>query len=86
MIQDDILESAVVNNDLGIEVLNADRNSSDRISNDQDPDIKDWMHVAKDLPSSDFKTVISKERNLHRLGHSDLDDLMFWSVVVLFVF
>ncbi len=86
MIQDDILESAVVNNDLGIEVLNADRNSSDRISNDQDPDIKDWMHVAKDLPSSDFKTVISKEWNLHRLGHSDLDDLMFWSVVVLFVF
>jgi hypothetical protein len=44
------------------------------------------MHVAKDLPSSDFKTVISKEWNLHRPGQWDLDDLMFWSVVVLFVF
>ena len=86
MIQDDILASVAINNDPGIEVLNADRNSSDQISNDQDPDIKDWMHVAKDLPSSDFKTVISKEWNLHRPGHSDLDDLMFWSVVVLFVF
>ena len=86
MIQGGILKSVAINSDLEIEVLNADRNSSDRISNDQDPDIKDWMHVAKDLPSSDFKTVISKEWNLHRLGHSDLDDLMFWSVVVLVVF
>lgn len=44
------------------------------------------MHVAKELPSSDFKTVISEEGNLHRPGQCDLDDLMFWSVVVLFVF
>jgi len=43
------------------------------------------MHVAKDLPSSDFKTVISGEWNLHRPGQCDLDDLMFWSVVVLFI-
>ncbi len=39
--------------------------------------IKDWMHVAKDLPSSDFTTVISGEWNLHRPDHCDPDDLMF---------
>ena len=44
---------------------------------DQNTDTKDWMHVAKDLPYSDFKTVISIEWNLHRLGQWDLDDLMF---------
>ena len=43
------------------------------------------MDVAKDLPSSNLKTVISEEWNLHRPDRHDLDDLMFWSVVVLFV-
>lgn len=33
-----------------------------------------------------FKTDIIKERNLHHLCHGDIDDLMFWSVVVLSVF
>ncbi len=61
-----------MDNDFKIEVLNSGRNSSD-----QNTDTRDWMHVAKDLPYSDFKTVISVEWNLHRPGQWDLDDLMF---------
>lgn len=79
--------SVVTNNDFKIEVLNADRNSSDKKCSDQNTDTGDWMHVAKDLPYSDFKTVISVEGNLHRPGHWDLDDLMFfglwWSCLFL---
>lgn len=38
------------------------------------------MYVAKDLPYSDFKTVISVEWNLHHPGQWDLDDLMFFGL------
>ena len=43
------------------------------------------MDVATDLPTSNRKTLIGGEWNLHRPDRHDLDDLMFWSVVVLFV-
>jgi|GEM_PF-1439635 len=43
----------------------------------QNTDTRDWMHVAKDLPYSDFKTIFSVEWNLHHPGQWDLDDLMF---------
>ena len=77
MIQDGQHNRVVINHDFKINVLHPDQNSSNRIIADQNTDTEDWMHVAKDLPYSDFKTVISKEWNLHRPGQWDLDDLMF---------
>ncbi len=41
--------------------------------------------MAKDLPTSNLKTDISEEWNLHHPDRNDPDGLMFWSVVVLFV-
>ena len=44
------------------------------------------MDVAKDLPSSNLKTLISEEWNLHRPDHWDPGDLMFclwWSCFFL---